>query len=35
LDVRLTRTDLKGLKIRVRQGYYAPYRPTATTAGRK
>jgi Ca-activated chloride channel family protein len=36
VEVKLTRSDLKGLKIRVRKGYYAPYKATAVpTAKRK
>lgn len=27
VEIRLTRTDLKGVRIRTRGGYYAPYRP--------
>lgn len=29
VEVRLTRPDLKGIKIRVRKGYYAPYKGTS------
>ena len=29
VEIRLTRSDLKGAKIRTRQGYFAPARPSA------
>jgi Ca-activated chloride channel family protein len=35
VEVRLKRTDLKGVKVRVRKGYYAPYKADAAPAGRK
>ena len=27
VEIRLTRKDLKGVKLRTREGYYAPFRP--------
>jgi VWFA-related protein len=28
VDIKLLRTDLKGVKLRTRAGYFAPYKPT-------
>jgi Ca-activated chloride channel family protein len=35
VEVRLKRPDLKGVKIRVRKGYYAPYKATGPSAARR
>jgi Ca-activated chloride channel family protein len=35
VEVRLRRPDLRGVKIRARKGYYAPYKAEATPAARK